>query len=506
MKRWIFVVLTVLLVAAAVYWWVALRGSGSAVRYLTAKVQRGDVASTVTATGTLEAVTQVDVGSELSGRIQAIYVKYNEKVKRGQLLAQLDPSQLEARVEQAQASVNSAQSQYSNAVAGAANALANVRAAEAAQVSAEAKVQQAEAAAANAKASLIGAEANVRRARADRDVALKNYERQRELRQKDLIAQNELDTAQAQYLAAQASLEGAEASLQGAQASHRSAVTNIQAVRADTQAAFIRIDASREQAVAAQAQVEGARAQVTNARATLESARVDLGRTSIRSPIDGVVLDVKVSEGQTVAAQMQAPSLFILARNLENMQVETSVDEADVGNVRQGANATFTVDAYPDKTFKGRITEVRQSPVVTQNVVTYPVIIQTQNPDLTLKPGMTATVTIDVETRKDVLMAPSAALRFRPTAERTAGAGSPSPAASASPGAGRRSRKPTVYTVDASGELVKHEVEAGLSDGIHTELVKSDLQEGQEVVIGTAGATSGGSSTGGGGRRGPRML
>lgn len=506
MKRWIYATLALLLVAAAVYWWVALRGSGSAVRYLTAKVERGDVASTVTATGTLEAVTQVDVGSELSGRIQTIYVKHNEKVKRGQLLAQLDPSQLEARVEQAQASVNSAQSQYSNAVAGAANALANVRAAEAAQVSSEAKVLQAEAAAANARASLIGAEANVRRARADRDVALKNYERQRELRQQDLIAQNELDTAQAQYLSAQASLEGAQASLQGAQASHRSAVTNIGAVRADTQAAFIRIEASREQAAAAQAQVEGARAEVTNARATLESARVDLGRTSIRSPIDGVVLDVKVSEGQTVAAQMQAPSLFILARNLENMQVETSVDEADVGNVRKGANATFTVDAYPDKVFKGQITEVRQSPVVTQNVVTYPVIIQTQNADLTLKPGMTATVSIDVESRKDVLMAPSAALRFRPPTERTAGAGSPSPTASASPG-GRRSRKPAVYTLDAAGELVKHEVEAGLTDGLHTELVKSDLQEGQEVVIGTAGATSATpSSSGGGGRRGPRML
>jgi len=239
--------------------------------------------------------------------------------------------------------------------------------------------------------------------------------------------------------------------------------------------------------------VSGARADVSQAQANLEAARVNLGKTSIRSPIDGTVLDVLVSEGQTVAAQFQAPNLFILARNLEEMQVLTTVDEADIGRIQPGSQTTFTVDAWPETTFSGKVAEVRQSAVTTNNVVTYPVIVHASNPGLRLKPGMTATVSIAIERREDILMVPNAALRFRP-ADNASVAEKPSPSAqSPSPGPGaspsrRGPRKVTLYTLDPAdpARLLPHRVVPGVTDGMNTELVESDLQAGQQVITGTA--------------------
>lgn len=493
MKRWSIYLVILLMLGGGAWWWVAYRGGSTADMYTLAPVEKGDLQSTVTATGTLEAVTAVDVGSEVSGVIQNLFVKHNSLVKKGQLLAQLNPETVQAEVDRAQASLQRSQSSLANAQAQEAGARAGIQSAQAQALSVQARLEKARAQEANSRASLLGAEANVRKAQADLENARRTYERLAALREQDLISQEERDQAHTQYLSAQAAQDAAQASLEGARAAHRSAALDIEGARADLQAAGIAVSAAREQLVSAQAQVAGARADVSQAQATLEAARVNLGKTSIRSPIDGIVLDVLVSEGQTVAAQFQAPNLFTLARNLEEMQVSTTVDEADIGRIQTGSTATFTVDAWPETTFEGRVAEVRQSAVNTNNVVTYPVIVQASNPGLQLKPGMTATVSIAIERREGVLKVPNAALRFRPAEdakvaeEVSPSAGSPSPGPEASPSR-RGPRKVTLYTRDPKDPawLVPHRVVPGLTDGVHTELVESDLEVGQQVITGMA--------------------
>ena len=435
---------------------------------------------------------------------------FNSIVQRGQLLAQIDPQTVQADVDKAQASLQRSQSSLANALAQAASARAGIKTAQAQSLATQARLERARAQAANAKAALLGAEANVRKAQADRDNALRNYKRLQALRDQDLISQDERDQAQTQSLSAQASLEAAQASLDAARATYLSATTDIAGGKADAEAALVSIDAARESLASAEAQVDGARADVDQARANLQSARVKLGQTSIRSPIDGIVLDVAVSEGQTVAAQFQAPKLFVLARNLEEMQVSTTVDEADIGDIRTGSPATFTVDAWPDTTFEGKVSEVRQAAVTTNNVVTYPVILTTSNPGMKLKPGMTATVSIAVERRQKVLMVPNSALRFRP-AEDAVVAGQASPAApspavarvhnGSSPGP----RRLTLYTLDPADptRLVPHRVTPGITDGIHTEILGSDLKAGDQVITGQANPSASPSARRRGGPPGP---
>ncbi|NMA28288.1 MAG: efflux RND transporter periplasmic adaptor subunit [Burkholderiales bacterium] len=491
MKRWSISVLVLLILAAGTFWWFKAR-SASADQYTLAPVERGDLQSTVTSTGTLEAVTAVDVGSEVSGVIETLYVEHNSLVKKGQLLAQINPETVQAEMDKAQASFQRARSSLANSQAQEAGAQAGIRSAQAQVLSAQARLEKTRAQEANSRASLLGSEANLRKAQADLDNARRSYERIQALRDQDLVSQDERDQAHTQALSAQASLDAARASLEGARAVHRSATLDIQGAQADLEAARVSVQAAREQLTSAQAQVAGARADVGQAQANLEAARVNLGKTSIRSPIDGIVLDVLVSEGQTVAAQFQAPNLFILARNLEAMQVLTTVDEADIGLIQPGSQATFTVDAWPETTFEGKVAEVRQSAVTTNNVVTYPVVVHTSNPGLRLKPGMTATVSIAIECRENVLMVPNSALRFRPADDANV-AGGPSPAAkvpSPRPGASpshKGPRKVTVYTLDPTdpSRLLPHRVVPGITDGVNTELVESDLQTGQQVLTGT---------------------
>jgi HlyD family secretion protein len=259
--------------------------------------------------------------------------------------------------------------------------------------------------------------------------------------------------------------------------------------------------------------VRSAEARVRLAQANVEQAQVNLGGTTLRSPIDGIVLDRKVTIGQTVAAQFQAPDLFTLAQNLDQMQVEAAVDEADIGQVRTGASATFTVDAFPEETFEGTVTEVRKAPLVTQNVVTYIVIIRTQNKGLRLMPGMTATVGIQVETREDVLLVANEALRFQPPAAvlKTLQGSSPSPDGSPRGGGRRRGGGgPRLFTLE-NGQLVPHKIKTGITDGTNTELVEAEgLKEGDEVVVEALSATpkpvTTGNPGGRGGGRGPRLF
>jgi HlyD family secretion protein len=520
-----------LLTAGGLYWYQTKSAASAQTRYETATITRGDVRSRITATGNLQAVTQITVGSQVSGIIQSLFVDFNSRVRKGQALAQLDPSTIRAQVEQATASVNNALSALNNQQANVGNQAANVRSAEAAIVSAQAKVEAARGQLENARAGVVTAQANLRRGQADLKLAQRNESRQRELRERDLIATSELDTARTSTLTNEATVESLRSQVNAAEAGYRSAQANVQSAQAEVEAARMRADAARQQLSSSRAQVQGAMAQVSQAQANLRQAQVNLGFTTIRSPIDGIVLDRKVTLGQTVAAQFQAPDLFTLAQNLKQIQVQTNVDEADIGQVKPGAQATFTVDAFPERRFRGTVSEVRQAPVTVQNVVTYVVIVRTVNEDEKLKPGMTATVNIEVDSREDVLLVPNGALRFRPPEagapgerrrRRGGGNASPTPGASATPFGGEkpgrgerpRVRRVSVWTQDAKDpkKLVEHRVLPGITDGVNTELVESDLKEGQSVVVGStggdapaAGNRSGGAGGMGGGRRGGPM-
>jgi len=445
LRPWIIVAVLAVVAAGAFFF---LRGRGaSAEKWRTQAVDRGAVEVTVSATGTIQPVEKVEVGSQASGTLSWLGADYNDRVKKGQVLAQLEPSSYRTAVAQS--------------------------------------------------------EANLARAEAALAEASRNFTRSKELRARDVIAQVDLDAAEAAY--------------------------------------------------------DQRRAEVKQAQASLQSARVNLGYTTILSPIDGVVIARAVDIGQTVAASLSAPKLFQIAGDLTRMQVETKIDEADIGRVVPGLSATFTVDAFPDDTFEGTVRQVRLEPLTEQNVVTYTTVIDVSNPDLKLKPGMTANVTIRIQKKDDVLRVPNAALRFRPpetpgkngasgggritavapgstsAAGATAGAagaagtgerrmrgqrggrgGAPDSTAMAGGGPGGPGGGPPegfkrqmVYIVGADGKLEPVRVGTGITDGTFTEIRSRELAEGALVVTGVqpkkgqaAAATSTAPGMGGGPRGG----
>ncbi len=382
-----------LLVVAGLVTWRVLRRPPP-LQYQTAAVAKGPVVARVTATGILSAVVTVQVGSQVSGRIAKLYADYNSTVKKGQLIAEIDPALFEANLAQA-------------------------------------------------KANVLAAEGQLKQAQATVLAARRTYDRDKPLRASNLIAQADLDTA--------------ETTLQAAEAS-----------------------------------VVAARGQLAQARAQLTQSEVNLAYTKIASPIDGTVISRSVDVGQTVAASLQAPTIFTLAGDLRQMQVDTSVAEADVGKLSPGLEATFVVDAFPDERFKGTIRQIRNAPQTQQNVVTYDAVIDVQNPDLKLRPGMTANVTVVYADRQDVVRVPNAALRFRPPPEMLAalgrtsgnpqrvagrdGARGPQPA---SGGANGRS-----LWVLRDGRPAPVQVTVGVSDGTFTELLSGPVQAGDAVVTG----------------------
>ncbi len=317
---------------------------GANQKFRTVKVDRGEISSVVTATGTINPVTTVLVGSQVSGTIKELHADFNSRVKEGQVIAQIDPAIFEAQVEQGRANLLNAQ----------ANLL-------------------------NAQAALKNAQANLNKAEIGVVDAKRTLERNKELMEKKVIAQATLDTAQTNYDTAIAQREVAKAQLESARS-----------------------------------QVESGKAQVEQARAGLKISETNLRYTTIRSPVNGIVISRNVDVGQTVAASLSAPTLFTIAKDLTQMQVDTNVSEADIGRIARGQEATFTVDAYPDRTFRGRVLEIRNAPQTIQNVVTYDVVLQVDNSDLRLKPGMTANVSVQIEHKENILKVPNSALRFKP--------------------------------------------------------------------------------------------
>src|SRR6266704_786401 len=377
--------------AAAFYFW---GGQTSAAQYLTAKVERGNLRNTVTATGTLQAVTTVQVGSQASGTISSLSADYNSVVKKGQVIAQLDPAVSKAQVDQARANLQQAQAGLQQARAAVTNSRAGVR-------DAQARAQAAVSTTQNNQAGVAGARANLAVLKAQQDDALSYLKQQESLLKSGVIPQRDLDVAKTAYQTAQAKYDQGAAQLN-------------QAIVSEQMAAGSGVAQSQAQVQQSQAQVQAAEAQVQQAAAALQLAEVNLAHTTITSPIDGIVVSRDVSVGQTVAASLSAPTLFTIANDLTKMQVIANIDQADIGLVENAKSVKFTVDAFPGKDFDGKIEQMRLNPQNVQNVVTYNVVIDVDNPEQKLKPGMTANLTVTIDERNNVLKVPNEALRFMP--------------------------------------------------------------------------------------------
>ena len=452
--------------------WAFFRGQGR-VEYRTTKVERGDIEATISATGNPNAVVTVQVGSQVSGNIKELHADFNTKVKKGQLVARIDPEIFEAKVNQAKANLDNARAAILNA---------------------RAMLQKTEADVANAKASLEAAKANVAKAKVgvlDARVKLKSRV---DLFKEGGISAEERDSAQAAYdsniavqEAAQAQERAAEFSLRAAHAQHEVAV----------------------------AQLAAAEAQVRQNEAALKQAQIDLDHTYIRAPVDGTVVSRNVDVGQTVAASLSAPTLFLIAQDLTKMQVDTNVDESDIGRVRVGHPATFTVDAYPGETFKGKVVQIRQAAINVQNVITYDVVVAVSNPDFKLFPGMTANVKILVDKREHALKIANAALRFRPPdlKERAKGGGDGAVRTAQGPPTGegvpglRAGLKPaggqTIWVLGDDRKPRPVTVKLGITDGSFSEVIEGDLKEGQGVITGIM--STAGPQAQPFGQRGPRF-
>jgi len=415
------------LTAAALLW---RAHQNAAINYETVPVERGPIQAKITATGNLNAVVDVLVSSQVSGNIKALYADWNSKVKKGQLVALIDPEILQAQVDQASATVRSA---------------------HAAVVTAHAQIEKANAELSAANASEKDAEAILAKDLANGANAKAQWQRSDALLRAAVIAQQDYDTAKANYDAAEA---------------------QIMADRAQIDAAKQNIDSARASVAVAQSQSATAEAQERQAQSVLQQAQINLNHTRIMAPVDGTIVARRMDVGQTVASTLNPPTIFEIAQDLTKMQVDTNVDESDIGNVVKGQTATFIVDSYPDTLFHGIVADIRKAPIITQNVVTYDVVIAVDNSDLRLFPGMTANVTILAAKLEDTLKVPNAVLRFRPSATVLKSAGLPVVPPD----------KQQAYLV-AGGKLIRVPVKFGLSDGKYTAVTSNQLRPGSQVVV-----------------------
>jgi HlyD family secretion protein len=474
-----------------------LGDDSSTPQYMTARIERGNLRNTVTATGTLQAVTTVQVGSQASGTISALYADFNSVVKKGQVVAQLDPATAKAQVAQARANLEQSRAGLTQARAAVVNARAGITDAQARNLAAKSTVQ-------NSKAGVTGAEANVAVLKAQQDDAMSLLKQQESLLKAGVIAQRDYELATTAYKTAEARYNQSVAQLNQAKLTEQSAAS---AGVAQSQAA---VEQSQAQVKQAEAQVQQTEAQVQQAEAALSMAEVNLSHTTITSPIDGVVVSRDVNVGQTVAASLSAPTLFTIANDLTQMQVIANIDQADIGLVEQAKSVRFSVDAFPGKDFDGKIEQLRLNPVNVQNVVTYNVVIDVENPEQKLKPGMTANLTITIDERNNVLKVPNSALRFTPpdaNRQRTgAGTGGQGQA-----GQGRRRQQEDagaaaqtngenrfapasapvlpgqtriVWVLGQDGKPDRRRITVGLSDGSATEVVSGELNEGDLIITG----------------------
>jgi HlyD family secretion protein len=532
MKRVVSVVVVAMLVGAAVWGYFYAQSRGNVPKYRLVRVERGPLTAAVSATGNLNAVITVQVGSQVSGQIKELMVDFNSIVKKNQVIARIDPDIFLAKVNQAKADLESARATVLNQ---------------------EAQIERARADVENARAAFAESKAQTAKAQVAVVDAKRDFDRKTELFARKLIARSDLDSSQA---------------------GHDSALAQVESAKAHEQALDSAIQSATAQLRVVQAMLVSARAQVDQKIAALKQSQVDLDHTTILAPVDGVVVSRQVDVGQTVAASLQAPILFTIAQDLTKMQVETSVDEADIGRLKLEDRANFTVDAFPGETFAGTVTQIRKAPQVVQNVVTYTVIVGVENPSGKLMPGMTANVKLVVAQKPSALKVPNAALRFRPAGVDAPSSAAPSAGAAAAgataggppsseqirerlvkglglteeqqkklepilqesrdqlrglqglPDAERRPKAQKireaqrlriremltdeqkaryeemtatagevrsgtagrVWVLGPDGKPAQITVTLGLSDGASTEVLRGDVREGQEVIVGSAGA------------------
>jgi HlyD family secretion protein len=423
-------------------------------------VEHGDINVTISSTGNPNAVVTVQVGTQVSGVVVALFADFNSKVTKGELIARIDPAPFQAKVDQA---------------------TANLDAAKAAVANAQAVVQQALAGIQAANSSLAAAQANVVKAQAVTEDAKVKVDRRVIMVGQGADSKEDMETAQTTY--------------QSAVADHKALVAQQAAVEDSVKVAQAQLNVAHSLVAANQSQVK----QFT---AALQAAQLDLDHTSITAPVNGVVVSRNVDVGQTVAASLSAPTLFLIAQDLTKMQVDTNVSEADVGRVQVGQPASFTVDAYPGQVFTGGVIQIRKAPINVANVITYDAVIGVSNPDMKLFPGMTANVKILVNQRPNVLKVLNAALRYHPATETVA---------TVSSKGGRKGAAPekAVWILDADNKPERVVVTTGESDGTYTEITKGDLKDGDRVITAalakTAAASGGspGAQSGSKGGRGP---
>jgi HlyD family secretion protein len=413
--------------------------------YRTVAVERGDVVADVKAAGTLNALVVVEVGSQISGQVKELYADFNSPVKQGQVIARVEPEIYEAKLAQAQAELEMAETMVSVQ---------------------RAQIERDRAAVENARAAEESAKAQTMRAEVALDDATQDLERKRPLAQHNIVAGGDW---------------------QRVQNTHRSAQAQVTASRAQEMSQAAAIRAADAALNMAEAQLTNTLAQVKQKKAGLRQAQIDVDRTYIRAPVTGTVVNRAVSGGQTLAASLETPTLFTIAQDLTQMQVEASVVEADVSRFEIGQPVTFTVDAYPGRLFTGTVKQIRKAPQVVQNIVTYVVVITTKNPDEVLLPGMTANLQVVVAKRKGVLKVPNTALRFRPPGQVEEGGreGLGARAETAANSADEPGVSGRVFVLDPKGQPTLIPLRLGITDGRVTEVLAGDLNEGQPVITGT---------------------
>ena len=401
-KLVIILVVIIAAVAVGVYFYA---GKKPEITYRTAKVERGPLVSSVSSTGTLAAVITVQVGTQVSGTIQKLFVDFNSSVKKGQAIAEIDPALFTAQVEQT-------------------------------------------------RGNYLSAKGNLEKFKADAIDARRNMERNRQLLKEGIISQGDFDTAENRYLQATAAVKAAEGT-------------------------------------------------VAQTRGAYDQAQTNLRYATIRSPVDGIVVSRNVDVGQTVAASFQTPTLFTIAQDMTKMEIQTSVDESDISRIKVGQPVTFTVDAYPETRFTGTVRQIRNAPVVTQNVVTYVVVVNVDNKDLKLKPGMTANVSIETARKDNVLKIPASALRFKPKSPTESKEKS-----SGTPQGGKRLAKKggeQVYILTPEKTPKPVAVKSGISNDGSVELVEGNLKENDEVIVEQSSPAQKKSGAMGGTPMGPRF-
>jgi HlyD family secretion protein len=455
--------------------WYMVRADKGTTTFRTVQVERGDLLATISATGTIEPEEVIDIGAQVAGQILSFgkdprdpddpdkrfpkdprykgkLIDFRSPVETGTVLARIDEALYQAQVDQADAQVAQAKANLESANAQVVVAQANVKAAVANLDQMVAKLNQ-----------------------ADRD-----WTRVQKLGPAKAVADVDYDTAEATYLSAKATVAVGNATIAQTQASLKDA----------------------------QANVVKAQAALTAAEATLKNAQINLGYCTIKAPVKGVIVDRRVNIGQTVVSSLNAPSLFLLAKDLKRLQVWSSVNEADIDNVKPGQAVTFTVDAHPDRTFKGEVAQdqPRLNASMTQNVVTYTVVVDTDNSDGALLPYLTANLQFEISKRSGVLLVPNAALRWKPTLQQVAPESRDDYAKSQKKNKVAPGEKPAAGTdkephnrgvlwVEDKGYVRPIKVRIGLSDGVQTEIVKGDIQEGAAVVVGEGRPTDSAGTT-----------